>query len=260
MFTLRQQPGSVNLTGTYYSFDQGDAHFAVLNTNDMYPMSMQQRNWLKNDMSASGAKWKILLMHRAAFSAGKNINKPDTVIMRNVLLPIIEELGVDLVLSGHDHMYYRSEPVKNGKAVGAAAHAALARGDAYTDANGPVHIVPGTAGPKKYNPIAIPMPPIAEVAVKNLQPGLPVFGTVKIDGGTLTWRAYTYDSTAGESALLDELTLEKTKFRAPAGSMLPTDYVSTFPAYVKSVFVELARMLGDYLFKLLPAALRAAGG
>ena len=40
-------------------------------------------------MNSSDAQWKIILMHRACYSAGKNINKPDTVIMRKRLLPII---------------------------------------------------------------------------------------------------------------------------------------------------------------------------
>ena len=74
MFNIGAADESATVTGCYYSFDWGDAHFAVLNSNDMYPMSASQINWLKNDMNASDAQWKIVLMHRALYSAGKNIN------------------------------------------------------------------------------------------------------------------------------------------------------------------------------------------
>ena len=33
--------------------------------------------------------------------------------MRNDLLPIIDKLDIDLVLSGHDHMYMRTKQVEN---------------------------------------------------------------------------------------------------------------------------------------------------
>lgn len=108
MFNLDRSAGWNHITGVYYSFDYSNAHIAVLNTNDMYPISEEQLNWLQNDMNSSDAQWKIILMHRACYSAGKNINKPDTVIMRKRLLPIIDSLDIDVVINGHDHMYLRT--------------------------------------------------------------------------------------------------------------------------------------------------------
>jgi hypothetical protein len=268
MFTLEEQPNSLNLTGTYYSYDYGDAHFAVLNTNDMYPMSQQQRNWLINDMQQSGAKWKILLMHRASYSAGKNINKPDTLIMRNVLLPIIEDCGIDLVLTGHDHMYYRSAPVKGDALAGATATTAAIPGYAlemdgggntvsYTDPGAPIHIVPSTAGPKRYRVYAA-MPPILDLAEECFQPGKPVYTTVSVDGGALVYKAFVYDAETDQATLFDQLTINKTTFvGAKAGfKPLATDYFTTAPAQFFSVLWEVTRCLfADYLFKLLPQAL-----
>jgi hypothetical protein len=268
MFTLQEQPGSQNLTGTYYSFDYGDAQFAVLNTNDMYPMSQAQRNWLANDMKQSGAKWKILLMHRASYSAGKNINKPDTLIMRNVLLPIIEDCGIDLVLTGHDHMYYRSAPVKGDAPVGATATTAAIPGYAldlagggrqvsYTDPGAPIHIVPNTAGTKRYRAYAA-MPPILDVAEECFQPEAPVYSTVSIADGQLVYKAFVYDEASGAATLFDQLTINKTSFAGATQNYkpLPTDFLSTLPAQIFSTFWEVTRCLfADYLFKLLPQAL-----
>ena len=46
-FNLEGAEGLLNGTnGTFYSFDYGNAHFCMLNTNDMYPMTEAQRNWI----------------------------------------------------------------------------------------------------------------------------------------------------------------------------------------------------------------------
>jgi predicted phosphodiesterase len=243
MFTLPEPDNKLsNLTGVYYSFDYGDAHFAVLNSNDMYPMSMQQRNWLINDMSRSAAKWKILLMHRAVYSAGKNINKPDTLLMRRQLLPIIDSLGIDLVLTGHDHMYYRSVPVRGGAAT----------------EGGTVHVVPNNAGPKRYSVNQMALPPILELAAKAEQPGKPVYTTITVAGGSLSYQACTFDAQG--AALYDSFTLTKTAFAQPDPAFvpLPTDFWSTLPTHLWNLTKGVAELLFvDYIGTLLPRALAA---
>ena len=268
IFNLKEQPGSMNLTGTYYSFDYGDAHFAVLNTNEMYPMSIQQRHWLINDMKQSDAKWKILLMHRASYSAGKNINKPDTLIMRNVLLPIIEDCKIDLVMAGHDHVYYRSAPVAGDKRVNTQASVSDIPGYAlaldgggkafsYTDPGAPIHIVPNTAGTKRYRTY-LAMPPILDMAEECFQPGGPVYTTISIDGGTLTYKAFLYDEEAGTASLFDQVSVNKTQFAGAEAGFKPlsTSAILTLPQQLLSFFWEFGRCLvQDYLIKLLPQAL-----
>ena len=56
MFNLDKSAGWNHITGVYYSFDYSNAHIAVLNTNDMYPISEEQINWLQNDMTSSDAQ------------------------------------------------------------------------------------------------------------------------------------------------------------------------------------------------------------
>jgi len=228
IFTLERQKGDLNVNGAYYSFDYGDAHFAVLNTNDCYPMSIQQRNWLINDMNASDAKWKILFMHKGPYSGGSHPYDPDVIAIRGYLLPIIESLGVDLVMSGHDHMYYRSEPTIGGKVAD----------------KGPVFILPNTAGPKEYKLNAVLLPEIKDIAAKSFQPDQPVYTTVTIDGGQLAYKAYYQDGT-----LFDQLTIEKTSFSGPT-DLKPI----IWPEYAMSVFDSLWKLLFDYMFRLLPAA------
>jgi hypothetical protein len=110
------------------------------------------------------------MMHRSLYSAGKNINKPDTVIMRNMLLPIIDELGIDMVYAGHDHMYLRTTQVYGDAAVENVEYIEeIVDGDTVKFAvnpEGTVHVLPSTAGTKRYVLNEDAMSPILDVADK----------------------------------------------------------------------------------------------
>ena len=164
----------------------------MLNTNDMYPISEEQINWLQNDMNSSDAQWKIILMHRACYSAGKNINKPDTVIMRSALLPIIDSLDIDVVINGHDHMYLRTYQVKDDKIQPTEYITENYKGEEITYAlnpEGTVHILPNTAGTKRYGVHEDAMEPILKNSAVAAQP-------LQIDVQHLYHRSATDLSTA----------------------------------------------------------------
>ena len=257
MFNIGEAENSSVITGCYYSFDWGDAHFAVLNSNDMYPMSASQLNWLKNDMNASDAQWKIILTHRALYSAGKNINKPDTIIMRNLLLPVIDELGIDIVFAGHDHMYFRSESVKDEKVQEYETVTEVWNGVPTTFAlnpDGTTHILPSTAGTKRYSVNEDAIPPILENAAlaRDTKTG-GVFATVSLDSEHFVYNAYIVDDETQEKTLIDSYAIKKTE-KTPANDgyvELPT-YRSegTAKQHVNTFVVEIFKMIISY-FKLL---------
>ena len=249
-----------SIEGVYYSFDYGNAHFAVLNTNDMYPMSQAQRNWLRNDMSNSSARWKILLMHRSLYSAGKNINKPDTVVMRDVLLPIIDELDIDLVLSGHDHMYLRTAPVKGDALVENVTYVTETFNGEQTefalDPDGTVYVIPSTAGTKRYavNENAIdPIHQLAAVEFTTRDRG-GCFATTEISGDRLIYKAYLVDDATQEVSLVDTYAIMKT---APGEWSAENNDQSVFASVYSSVFnfiTALAKMMVSYIKLLMQVA------
>ena len=100
--------------GCYYSFDYNFAHFVVINSNDNSDsFSTAQINWLKEDLDkASNAKWKIVMLHRAAYSTGDHTNKSQNQTVVKKLTPIFSEKHVDLVLQAHDHTYNKTLPYK----------------------------------------------------------------------------------------------------------------------------------------------------
>lgn len=267
MFNLSNENTDSNVNwvnGVYYSFDYGNAHFAVLNTNDMYPMSQSQRNWLINDMSNSDADWKFVLMHRAMYSEGKNINKPDTIIMRNVLIDIFDQLDIDLVYAGHDHVYYRSHPVKGDAVVEDVTYVTENyKGEEITFANNPdgtVHILPSTAGTKRYGLNDTPIDPIKEACAFDLSTrdmgGC--FMTTVVDGDKVIIKSYLVDDETQEISLIDQYAIKKDLSQKPEieGTDLPTDNASNIDDYISNIVTEILGMLYSYIAVLLPQAIK----
>jgi len=93
-----------------YSFDYGNVHIVCLDANYyVNPMDPGLIEWLKKDLRQSKADWKIVAYHHPGFIS--NEKHYDYQIMR-LLSPVLEELGVDLVLTGHVHHYQRTVPLK----------------------------------------------------------------------------------------------------------------------------------------------------
>ncbi|MCP3101517.1 metallophosphoesterase [Myxococcus sp. K15C18031901] len=101
-------------TERYYSFDWGDAHIVSLDTNCAMGLAggacspKEQREWLVEDLRASQARWKLVMMHHPPWSSGGH--GIDTQF-RETFAPLFEQGDVDLVLTGHDHDYERTFPL-----------------------------------------------------------------------------------------------------------------------------------------------------
>ncbi|MBQ6164668.1 MAG: metallophosphoesterase family protein [Clostridia bacterium] len=263
MFNLGAAEGSDTITGVYYSFDYGDAHFAVLNTNDMYPMSYQQQNWLKNDMNATNAKWKIVMLHRSIYSAGKHTNKPDSSIMRNVLVPIIDELGIDLVIGGHEHCYVRTYPVTGDGVMPETTYVTeLYNGEETTfavDPAGSIHVMPSTAGTKRYLINENTMQYIVDASAKmeSTRDKGGVAAHVEINGDYLVFKTYLVDDETYTPELYDVFGIKKTTDGAANEDWedLPTDFESNNENNVLNFLKQIIWMLFHYLFKVLPGVI-----
>ena len=158
-FNLDAQNADTSV-GAYYSVDYSNAHFIVLNTNetsDEYAeFSEAQINWMKADISAAkeaGATWIIVVMHMGPYSTSEHSLNTNVVATREKVAPLFSELGVDLVLQGHDHVYARSKPISEGKAQQETRKAENYCGDSIdyiVNPEGTIYITPGTAGVKYY--------------------------------------------------------------------------------------------------------------
>jgi len=95
-----------NMSGNhYYTFDKKDIEFFVLDSNYMTP---QQLSWLEGKLKGSTARWKIAYFHHPLYTCAK-FHGPD-VDLRNQLMPLFTRYGVNVVWSGHEHVYERIKP------------------------------------------------------------------------------------------------------------------------------------------------------
>ena len=95
-------------TELYYSVDYGDAIFICLNSET--PADAAQRTWLTNTLAANASKkWKIVSFHRPFYTVGPHAGEMDSYW--NTWFKAFDDYGVDLILTGHDHLYERFKPI-----------------------------------------------------------------------------------------------------------------------------------------------------
>ena len=153
-------------TERYYSFDYGDAHFIALDsmTSDRSsngPMA----NWLRADLEANTKTWTIAFFHHPPYTKGSHDSDDpngadfELVEMRQNINPIMEAYGVDIVMSGHSHIYERSFLLKGhfGYSTNLQPYMILDAGNGdpnsddgfpyrKTSGDGTVYIVDGSSG------------------------------------------------------------------------------------------------------------------
>lgn len=90
-----------------YSFDEGNARFAALNSN--HPADPEQIKWLDGVYNDAGDKWRIAFFHHPLYSSGQHAAES-----RDVIRPALEDAlvgnRVNVVFSGHEHLYERIKP------------------------------------------------------------------------------------------------------------------------------------------------------
>lgn len=100
-----QAPVSSSNDEYYFSFDYGDVHFLILNTETNIKPDSPQWNFAESDLASTNKKWKIVVFHIPAYSwGGHNGNKN----MQEFTSKVLDKYNVDLVLNGHNHFYQRS--------------------------------------------------------------------------------------------------------------------------------------------------------
>lgn len=87
----------------YYSFEVGPWHVVSMNSNVPAGEGSAQLQWLRDDLARTDARCVAAIWHHPLFSSGQNGPQP---MMREVWR-VLRDLGADVVISGHDHMYER---------------------------------------------------------------------------------------------------------------------------------------------------------
>ena len=114
--TKAESGGVASASEHYYSFDYANIHFVMLDTQKgELDVDGEMLSWLKKDLKQTKQQWLITFFHHPPYTKGSHNSdsKWDSdgrlISVREEILPLLEKAGVDLVLSGHSHMYERSE-------------------------------------------------------------------------------------------------------------------------------------------------------
>ncbi len=232
--------GTAAFRGNWYSFTAGSVRFVALNNDDVCLQDGgfsglrrdnvpgyrsagfdpyisgysggRQRRWLERELAAAreddDIDWIVVFMHQVAMSSA-HFNGADLGI-RQQWLPLFDEYGVDLVLSGHEHHFERSYPVRgvlpgSGLLTPAPAPAAWRRDPAEIDTRyGTVHLTIGGGG----HPFRVPARRLhgsrEGVVVAGVEPGSPLVQRRSVlQTETNLWSAYRDQTSAFGFASFD---------------------------------------------------------
>src|SRR6201999_3959707 len=101
------------------------------------------------------AKHIVLVYHHSIYSPADHANDSDNAQRRLDFPTAFSNLGVDLVLQGHDHSYSRSYAIKNGQKANAAEQPGAA-----TVSKGPggvIYVTGNSASGSKYYDLSTPV-------------------------------------------------------------------------------------------------------
>ena len=144
--TLFPMPGNGDpmYQNQYYSFDYGDVHFVVFNSqfDEMEPflpeLKIKEMEWLEKDLASTDKKWKVVLMHKNLFAFKKKLQgdslSTEFMELGHLLMPIFDKYHVDAVLTAHLHTYRRRQQVYQFQ----------------PNPKGTLYIVTGVAGDVRY--------------------------------------------------------------------------------------------------------------
>ncbi|EKN64756.1 metallophosphoesterase [Neobacillus bataviensis LMG 21833] len=178
--------GVTNAGGDYY-YTYGDTLFMVLNSNNMSGAS--HAAFMKEAAAKNpNARWKIVTFHHSIYSAASHSTETAIVNLRAALFPTIDELGIDIVLMGHDHSYVRTYNMKadqpqKDQIVDEKGRVVNPKGTAYITAN-------SASGSKYY---ALKTTPEIYSEVRS-QLKVPTFSNIHVTPSSIEVSTYRTDT------------------------------------------------------------------
>ncbi len=172
--------------GVTYSFVYGDVLFLVYSLEDWWRahgtseegmqspyLSVDVRNWFMDEIEKHpNTKYRVTLTHKNLFSGADHHLDSDAPLLRNMMLPILKECGIDLAIQGHDHCYEVMGPVdpekwtvipgsvtdtvrvrpEDNSQWGNSDNKTGLEGGTFTTDDGTLYFIGATCGRKRYEP------------------------------------------------------------------------------------------------------------
>lgn len=127
-------------TERHFLIDIPPLAILVIDTNQMESeYGVEQLAWVEDTLESlsvrSDVDWIV-----AAYHHNTDVQERAGAIIRSYLVPLLEDGGVDMVLSGHDHLYRRHTPMWDNLPTGEGCH------EEYSDTPGILYVTSGGGG------------------------------------------------------------------------------------------------------------------
>lgn len=207
-------PGTSTTSGGDYWFTYKDVLFVNLNSNSLDFASHER--FLRDVVAVQGAStsWTVVAFHHSIYSAGPHSTDTSVVTRRNTWSTLFSELGVDLVIQGHDHSYARSYLMRNGAKANSAEPAGA--GNVTAGPGGVLYLTANSASGSKYYALKSTKPSWA--SVMN-QENVRNYTAVEFSGTQVavkTLRSQAYGANAVNS-VVDQVVLTRDGSTTPPG-------------------------------------------
>ncbi len=179
----------VHTPGSCWSTTYGDVYVAVVNYSGDVSDMKTAMDWLVQDAQASNATWKILTVHQPAYYTNAT---GGSAPMTAYVPAAAEKAGINVVFSGHDHSFARTNPLKNGEV------------DAE---DGVYYYICGSSGEKSYPISSKDIFDYDKVFAQATTDFNAVYLSVETDKSQMKINVYDV-LTDGSERLLDSLTLK----------------------------------------------------
>lgn len=202
-----------SIGGWNYYFSYGNTLYIVINSNYEKPESDVHKVFMDEAIASHpDATWKIAMFHHDIYGGGSHASPTgyaDSYRMQEKWEGFLDGYGVDLTVNGHDHIYARSQFIKNNKIEKYQRPSVLDVEETNIFTNNPgVYVNPigiqymalsGASG-KFYALESQPW-----IAYGDVQTNKAQYSIITVDGDTLIFS--TYCTETGE--LVDQITLRK---------------------------------------------------
>lgn len=130
-----------------YAFDYSNVKFIVLNLSNADTREAQA-DFLRAEVAEARAagQWVVVGFHQSLYSCGTHIVDSILISARKFWAPLLAELGVDVVLQGHDHVYARGFVTGRGENAGLS----VIRNAYHAGSGAPLYLTGGTSGAAKW--------------------------------------------------------------------------------------------------------------
>ena len=222
--------GNSNNAGGDYYFTYGDTLIMNLNSNNMN--AAEHIQFMEETIEATkdqDLKWKIVVFHHSVYSAANHSLSASIIKFREDLVPTIDKLEIDAVLSGHDHSYVRTYQMKNLQPL----KNQMVKDGSVINPEGTLYLTANSSSGSKYYTMKDP----EFYSAERSQLRVPTFTNIEVTPTSLEFTTYrvdtmketdTYKIVKDDSIPVEMPRLKEVKLEATT-KVIPTEASNFYP-------------------------------